>query len=80
MLFIFNDVANHPFWMKNTVIPLDIIWIDSSRKISFIQMNAIPFSETPIFPSGNSKWVLEVRAGATKKYHFKVGDPVTIAL
>ena len=42
MLFIFDKEGSHPFWMKNTLIPLDIIWIDSRGKIVFISQNVQP--------------------------------------
>ena len=42
MLFIFDKEGIYPFWMKNTLIPLDMIWIDSNNKIVFIAQNVQP--------------------------------------
>lgn len=42
MLFIFPTVEKHGFWMKNTLIPLDIIWIDESNKVVYIKKNVLP--------------------------------------
>ena len=46
MLFIFPISEKHSFWMKNTLIPLDIIWIDENKKIVYIYENAQPCRET----------------------------------
>lgn len=65
MLFVFPESGRHGFWMKNTLIPLDIIWIDSNGIVVDISYNALPcLAECPImYPSANAKYVLEVKAG-----------------
>ncbi|MDD3297019.1 MAG: DUF192 domain-containing protein [Candidatus Omnitrophica bacterium] len=66
MLFIFDKEDIWPFYMKNTSIPLDIIWINSQRKVVFIKENAIPCREEPcpiIYPDNNAIYVLELNAG-----------------
>ena len=66
MLFIFNKEGNYPFWMKNTLIPLDIIWLDAKGKVVTIR-SAEPckVSDCPDYnPSGNAKYVLEINHDA----------------
>ncbi|NDC82184.1 DUF192 domain-containing protein [bacterium] len=78
MLFIFPSDGIYAFWMKNTPIPLDIIWIGSNKQIAFIKRNAVPFSEIPIVPSSNARWVLEIRGGSSQANGFSIGDNVKI--
>ena len=78
MWFVFGAESIYPFWMKNTWIPLDIIWVNANRRVAHIQKNAVPFSEVPIVPSAPAKWVLEVVAGTVEQRHIKVGDPVVV--
>jgi len=66
MLFVFDKVALHRFWMKNTLIPLDILWLDENKKIIDFQ-TAAPCYEDPcpiLNPSGTSKYVIELPAGS----------------
>ncbi|MCC4771829.1 hypothetical protein FXV91_17150 [Methanosarcina sp. DH2] len=82
MLFVFEKEGNHYFWMKNTLIPLDIIWINSSQDIVYIERNAQPC--TPDFcpsidPGKNASYVLEINGGLSDKYGINVGDKVNIS-
>ncbi|MBT8187645.1 MAG: DUF192 domain-containing protein [Croceitalea sp.] len=77
MLFIFPDVAIHSFYMKNTAIPLDIIFIDSNFKIVSFQKNAKPFDETGLSSQLPIKYVLEVNAGLADQWQLKVGDSIS---
>lgn len=76
MIFVFSEDSKHAFWMKNTLIPLDMIWIDKDYKIVDIQ-NAIP-CKTEICqtynPKGNSRYVLEIWSELTKKYGIEIWD------
>lgn len=77
MLFIFNKEGNYPFWMKNTLIPLDIIWINQNKEVVFIEKNAQPCGEQdciPIDPKLNAKYVLEINGGLAQEKDIKVGD------
>lgn len=74
MLFIFPDVSKRSFWMRNTIIPLDIIFISEQKTIVTIQRNTTPFSEKSIPSSAPAKYVLEVNAGLSDKYGWKDGD------
>ncbi len=88
MLFIFDKEVDYPFWMKNTLIPLDMIWIDQNSKIVFIKENAEPClpaeaggsGDCPaIDPGKNAKYVLEINGGLAKEINLKVGDYVDIS-
>jgi len=63
MLFVFDEETDHSFWMKNTVIPLDMIFISTDRHIVGIHPNAVPLDLTAISVGKPSKYVLEVPAG-----------------
>ncbi len=76
MLFIFKNYKAHRFWMKNTVIPLDIIYLDSSRMITKIYKSTIPFSEKGLPSEVPVKYTIEVNAGFTEKYGIDEGDRI----
>ena len=80
MLFIFPESDKHSFWMKNTFIPLDIIWIDENFKIVYIYENAQPCREScnSITPNKDAKYVLEINSGLAEKYEMKIGDRAEI--
>ena len=65
MLFIFDRSDIHSFWMKNTYISLDIIWIDDNHEVVWIAENVLPCSSDPcpvIEPQVSSNFVLELNA------------------
>lgn len=77
MLFEFAFSSIHPFTMKNTLIPLDIIWLDKNLKIVEIKENCEPcktFFCPAIIPKKSAKYVLEINAGLCKKLGIKVGS------
>ena len=74
MLFIFNDVAPRSFYMKNTNIPLDIIFVDENKTIVSLQKNAKPLDETSLPSNFPAKYVLEVNAGYVDYWKVKIGD------
>ena len=76
MLFIMPTEENQIFWMKDTKIPLDIIFIFSDWKIAGIAENTKPFSEDRITVEKPTKYVLEVNAGFCKKHGIQPGDTV----
>ncbi|MFX1706453.1 DUF192 domain-containing protein [Chitinophaga sp. CC14] len=77
MLFIFPDMEERAFWMKNTYISLDIIYIDDKLEIVSIQKYATPLSEESLPSFKKAKYVLEVNGGFCDKYHIKYGDKIT---
>ncbi|MET7028213.1 DUF192 domain-containing protein [Sediminicola luteus] len=77
MLFIFPDVAMHSFYMKNTEIPLDLIFIDENLKIVSFQKEAKPYDETSLSSQVPIKYVLEINAGLVDRWGLAVGDRIT---
>ncbi len=76
MLFIFPDEAERSFWMKNTIMPLDIIYADSAKQIITVQRNAVPYSETSIPSNGLAQYVVEVNAGFCDRHNIGSGDHI----
>jgi len=77
MLFLFPESGEYPFWMKNTRIPLDIIWIDSARRITHVKAQVPPchVADCPSYPpNAISQYVLELAGGEAQKHGLKVGD------
>jgi hypothetical protein len=80
LLFILDNRENSSFWMKNMLIPLDIIWIDENNSIASINKNNPPCNETctSIIYEKKAKYALEINAGVSDKYNFSVGDAVEL--
>ncbi|MEZ4792978.1 MAG: DUF192 domain-containing protein [Gelidibacter sp.] len=76
MLFVFPKASYHSFYMKNTRIPLDIIYIGSDKKIVSIQKNAKPFDETSLPSNAPAQYVLEINAGLSDTWTLEVGDMI----
>lgn len=76
MLFVFGAERSLSFWMKNTLISLDMIFIDSSKTIVDINQNAIPLSETPFTSRAPAKYVLEVNGGYCARNNVQIGNSV----
>lgn len=78
MLFIFEDQMHLSMWMKNTYIPLDMVFINSSNKVVDIVKNTKPLSKEIISPLEPAKYVLEINAGMAEKSGLNIGDSVII--
>ncbi|APG63302.1 hypothetical protein LPB140_11480 [Sphingorhabdus lutea] len=76
MLFPFNKPRMASFWMKNTVIPLDIIFVKSDGIIQNIAENTVPYDETPVLASAPVTAVLEIQGGLSAKLGIKAGDKI----
>ena len=76
MLFIFPDSQYRYFYMRNTEIPLDIIYIDKDLAIVSIQKNAKPFDETSLPSEGPAKYVLEIKGGLSTTWNLEKGDKI----
>ncbi|MDE1823068.1 MAG: DUF192 domain-containing protein [Candidatus Micrarchaeota archaeon] len=78
MLFIFGKDRKHEFWMLNMRFPIDIIWLDSSRRIAHIVNGARPCASilncAPYVPQKDSRYVLELVSGFARKSGMKIGD------
>jgi len=76
MLFIFDSARPVTFWMRNTFIPLDIIFVNGARAIISAAKNATPLSEALIPSHGNARYVVEVNAGYCEAHGLQEGDTV----
>ena len=76
MLFLFDREQDHAFWMENTLIPLDMIFIDDGGRVVGIVENAAPLTRTPRRVDGPSRFVLEVNGGWSKAHGVAKGDQV----
>jgi uncharacterized membrane protein (UPF0127 family) len=76
MLFLFDHDAPLTFWMKNTLIPLDMIFIDRDKRIVGIVDNATPETETPRRVDGESRYVLEIGGGLSHRLGVSPGSTV----
>lgn len=80
MLFVFNNMQKRSFYMKNTKIPLDIIYLNAEKEIVSIQKNAKPFDETSLISEAASQYVLEVNAGLSDKWKLEKGDRIAFTV
>ena len=80
MLFIFDAQNVTPvFWMKDMLIPIDIIWINSKGSAVQINKNVSPATFPKIFyPPSDIKYVLEISAGWSDKNKIKIGDAIVV--
>ena len=74
MIFVFAAPSHQRFWMKNTVIPLDMIFAGANGRIIGIVREAKPFTESIDAVEGDSQYVLEVNGGFCARYDVKPGD------
>jgi len=84
MLFIFEESAKHTFWMKDMKFPIDIIWLDSARRVVHIERNLQPcasvFICTSYSPSADSQYVLETVAGFAQRHNVNMGSEIDFEL
>jgi len=79
MLFIYEDEGVYPFWMKNTLIPLDMIWIDKNATVGRIIKNAEPCGKEycpSINPNKKANYVLEINGGEADRIGLSEGSRV----
>ena len=76
MLFLYPDEQQVAFWMKNTLIPLDMLFLKADGSIARIAHDAIPLDETPIPSNAAVRAVLEVNGGTAQALGIKEGDKV----
>jgi hypothetical protein len=77
MVFVFEETGFYPFWMKNTLIPLDMIWVGQDKKVVSIAHSVPPCKADPCpnySPKGDALYVVEVVGGFSKKHQLKEGD------
>ena len=73
-LFIYDKPEMRSFWMKNTYIPLDIVFLDENGEIVGIHLNAKPESEDSIESPAPAQYVIELDAGECSALALRVGD------
>ena len=76
MLFIFPNESKVSMWMKNTLVPLDIIFISKNYKIVDIINNAKAMSKDILTSKVKAKYALEINAGLVKKLNIKIGNNI----
>ncbi|WP_082837195.1 DUF192 domain-containing protein [Labrenzia sp. OB1] len=77
MLFIFEGEGDRYFWMKNTPLPLDIIYISAESRIVSIAADTTPFSEAVVPSGAPARYVLELNAGTSARLGIEPGDAVS---
>jgi uncharacterized membrane protein (UPF0127 family) len=78
MLFVFDAPQQAGFWMKNTYLSLDLVFIDAAGKVANIAANAKPESLEPIFSNGPVIAVLEVPTGTARRIQLAAGDHIIL--
>ena len=78
MLFDFGHNAKHNMWMKNTYIPLDMVFLNEDKKVLGFVENTTPLKEKVVGIDKPSRYVLETNSGWVKNNEIKVGDPIDI--
>jgi len=79
MLFIFEQEGQYAFTMKDTLIPLDMVWISEEGRIVYIKQDALPCERGScrnVYPKAEALYVLEVNAGTIKAIGAQVGERV----
>ena len=77
MLFLFAKTGDYPFWMKNTLIPLDMVWIDEGHKVVAVAKDVPPCKADPCPsypPNAPARYVLELAAGQAEKHRIVKGS------
>jgi uncharacterized membrane protein (UPF0127 family) len=76
MLFLFDESSEHAFWMKNTLIPLDMIFVSEDGRVAGVVARAVPGDLSPRSAGGPSRYVLEVNGGWAEAHGVGPGDRV----
>ncbi len=74
MLFVYDAPQRASFWMRNTLIPLDMIFMDPTGTVTHIHENAVPLDETPIDGGAGVLAVLEINGGLSRAIGIEVGS------
>jgi uncharacterized membrane protein (UPF0127 family) len=76
MLFVYRDASIHSMWMKNTFIPLDMLFIRADGTVSSVETNTVPQSLKSISSIEAVNFVLELNAGVTERLHINTDSVV----
>jgi uncharacterized membrane protein (UPF0127 family) len=77
MIFLFPSAGDYPFWMKNTLIPLDMIWLDNQKRIVHVAHDVPPCKADPcpnVPPNAAASYVLEVGGGVAARHGLANGQ------
>lgn len=80
MLFIFEEESPRSFYMKNTYIPLDILFINAENKIVSFTENAEPTDETSLPSNAPAKYVLEINGGLIERWGLEIGNEISFSI
>ena len=75
MIFVFEQPATQCFWMRNTILPLDIVFVGADRRVLNV-VHAVPYDETPLPSAGKAAMVLEINAGRAARLGIAPGTPL----
>ncbi len=67
MLFVYTAPQRSMFWMRNTLIPLDMVFMDAAGRVTRVHSDAVPLDETPIDGGTGVRYVLEINGGLAKR-------------
>ncbi len=76
MLFVFDHPQQVAFWMKNTLIPLDMVFVDEAGRVKRVHQNAIPHDETSIPGGDGIQFVLEINGGMAALFGISEGSEI----
>ncbi len=76
MLFVFERTGSVSFWMKNTLIPLDMLFMNEQGVVTHIHENAVPHDITPILGGSSVRYVLEINGGLSQAIGITSGSQV----
>lgn len=77
LLFVFETPGRYGFWMKDMKFPIDMAWIDESKRVVYIENNVRPDTFPKVFtPTSTAQYVLETNAGFFEQSKIKIGDIV----
>lgn len=79
MIFIYNEPETVKMWMKNTLIPLDMIFADRKGRIVYIREKTVPLSLEKIGPDIPVSYIIELNAGEVEKHRIRIADTITIS-
>jgi uncharacterized membrane protein (UPF0127 family) len=75
-LFRMKESRKHAFWMKNTYVSLDLIFLDENFKVVGIYKGAVPHDETPLQVDTPSKYIIEIKSGYVDAHKIQVGNVI----
>lgn len=77
MLFVFESDGRHAFWMKDMLFSIDMVWLDSSKKVVHVESDVSPDTFPEAFgPAVDTRYVIELNAGEAESIRLKMGDTV----